>query len=228
MITCELHGEIVEANVGMERKADYRCPECRDNVIPKLGVKNVPHFAHHPGTECSYGDGETVWHRRGKRFVADYFRTLGCDVRLEEPLGNRRTDLLVIHPNGKRVAFEFQLKEQNRELYTRTRDLLRRVDKVYWVLPWNVAEEGLGCYRATSTYTINALYSNKHPVGGKPLFFDDKNKVLFVCEKRPYELHVKESTWYDVDYGGERSAGGYTRTSKRWVKLLPTREIALA
>lgn len=82
------------------------------------------------------------------------------------------------------------------------------VNEVVWILPWK-AKEIKGCYRTTATYGINALYSDKYPIKAKVMFYDEKNDLLFKCEKLSWKIHIEQT-----DFGG-----GYDKNSRRWCEL---------
>lgn len=83
--------------------ADYRCPMCETAVILKRGRKVAAHFAHLPGAECPFAEGESWRHLEAKRVLAEEFTALGWDCRIEVPhraLG-RRVDVGVKVPDGQ-------------------------------------------------------------------------------------------------------------------------------
>lgn len=209
MLSCLLDGQYTEASKSLNRKLSFICRQCNEIVILKAGSKNIAHFSHKSDSECNHGAGETPWHRNGKRWVANFYRSRGYDVKFEEDLGNRRTDVLVTTKEGKKTAIEFQNKDQGAILYKRTNDLLAHVDDVVWVFPWKVARVEQR-YRATATYGINALYSKNNQVKAKIMFYDSTNDELLSCEKRPWEVYVEQT-----DFGG-----GYNKNSRRWCELI--------
>jgi len=95
-------------------KAVLVCPECSNIVYFKCGNIYTPHFAHVKGANCNYKyfEPETEEHRQGKLLLRELLAKEypEATVMLEEkiPETNQRSDVLVIHPNGERWAFEFQ------------------------------------------------------------------------------------------------------------------------
>jgi len=213
MLSCLVDGQYKEACKSLDRSLDFQCPECNRTVILKAGSKNIAHFSHKSDSHCKHGLGETLWHRKGKHWVANFYRNRGYDVKFEQAFGNRRTDVLVTTQEGRKTAVEFQNKDEGATLYTRTNDLLAHVDNVVWVFPWKVTRIDER-YRATATYGINALYSEKNQVKAKIMFYDNNNDVLFLCKKRPWKLYVEET-----DFGG-----GYDKNSRRWCELIISKE----
>lgn len=213
MISCLVDNLYTEAYKDLNRSLDFRCPQCNQPVILKAGSRNIAHFSHKSDLGCKHGEGETLWHRKGKYWIANYFREKGHLVKFEVSLGNRRTDVLVTTQSKRMIAVEFQRKDEGSLLYKRTNELLSYVNDVVWVLPWKVKLVDAK-YRATSTYAINALYSKKNPVKAKIRFYDDKNDVLLECGKHDWTTFIEET-----DFGG-----GFDKKSRRWCKLVILKE----
>ena len=201
MLSCLIDNSYIEASKELDRNLDFRCPQCLQQVTLNAGPKKIAHFSHNSSLDCSHGKGETLWHRKGKLWMADYCRSKGHIVKFEVSLGNRRTDVLVTTQEGKTIAVEFQRKDEGAILYKRTNDLLHYVNYVVWVLPWkaksvehhsqNTIDYRL---RATATYGINALYSDdKKPIKTAIRFYDDKDDVLFSCSKRDWTSYVEQT-----------------------------------
>jgi competence protein CoiA len=213
VLSCLLNSQYIEASKNLNRELDFKCPQCHSGVILKAGSKNIAHFSHAVNSLCKHGIGETKWHRMGKQWVASFFRKRGDEVRFEMELGNRRTDVLVTKRGGKKVAVEFQRKDEGVALYKRTNDLLRYVDEVIWVFPWNVKRVDWK-YRATATYGLNALYTDKERLRAKIMFYDSSDDVLFLCDKRPWYKYVEQT-----DFGG-----GFDKKLSRWCELIILKE----
>lgn len=89
------------------------CQECGEPLILKAGPIKTHHFAH---DKCvctyKYGEPETENHIRGKIEMQKHLKILfpnskvEIEYKVEET--NQRTDVMVIHPNGERWAFEIQ------------------------------------------------------------------------------------------------------------------------
>lgn len=215
MLSCLLNGYYQEASRELDRTLDFLCPECHREVIlkAKKGGQIIPHFAHTADSDCNHGVGETEWHRKGKLWIANYFREKGYQVQFEVALGKRRTDVLVMTPDGEKKAVEFQRKDEGVVLYKRTNDLLRYIDDVIWIYPWNVKRIDKK-YRATATYGINALFSDNKKVKAKIMFFDSDNNILIRCRKVPWTRYVEQT-----DFGG-----GYDKKLSRWCELIIEKE----
>ncbi|MDQ7091698.1 MAG: competence protein CoiA family protein [Methylococcales bacterium] len=211
MLSCLLNSQYKEAHKTLNRKLEFLCPECNCAVILKAGGKNIAHFAHKVSFGCKHGEGETLWHRKGKLWVANFYRdkNRGYEIKFEVALGSRRTDVLVTTSEGKKIAVEFQRKDEGATLYKRTNDLLLYVNEVIWVFPWNIKRVDQK-NRATATYGVNALYSDKKPVKAKIMFYDNVLDVLLTCRKYAWTSYVEQT-----DFGG-----GYDKKSKRWCELV--------
>lgn len=89
------------------------CPDCRANVRFRSGTKR-PHFYHHRKCESPnpYHEPESATHRMGKFVLYKWLKYLYQESRVELECylseTRQRSDVMVIHPNGQRWAFEFQ------------------------------------------------------------------------------------------------------------------------
>lgn len=81
------------ANRVRRTEGPFACPECHEPVHLKAGRIVTNHFAHYPGSTCTYGEGESERHVRMKQAVE---RLYGDAVRLEVPmLPDHRADAVV-------------------------------------------------------------------------------------------------------------------------------------
>lgn len=87
----------------------YLCPECGEDLILRSGQCIIEHFAHHPGTHCYLGTGETNEHLLGKRQLYQWALEHSWHPKIEHYFVQikQRPDLL-IEINQHRVALEFQ------------------------------------------------------------------------------------------------------------------------
>lgn len=83
MLIALLNGERIEASRSIERGQPYVCPGCSHQMILKAGEKRVPHFAHLPGFECAWGEGETLQHLTAKKTLRDSFLARGLKAGCE-------------------------------------------------------------------------------------------------------------------------------------------------
>jgi len=119
------------------------CQFCDQEMIIRHGMIVRAHFAHKVACTTPYvGHPESPEHRFGKMLVAEHLRQEVAeysDARIEFefpiPEVRRIADILVIFPNGWRVAHEIQLASITVEyLQQRTEDYLRAgIDVVWWL-----------------------------------------------------------------------------------------------
>ena len=93
---------------------DFLCPMCEGPVILKRGRKVSAHFAHTPGANCAFAEGESWRHLMAKQVLLDEFTALGWEARVEvaHPKHARRVDVGVKVPDTagamRYVAVEVQ------------------------------------------------------------------------------------------------------------------------
>lgn len=86
------------------REDDYFCPGCKEEVIYKNGFIVCAHFAHKPGSLCSYSTGEGARHEEMKYQLSQYIKP-PAKVELEVWFGKEhRADMVVTSGNFKMVV----------------------------------------------------------------------------------------------------------------------------
>lgn len=209
----------------------YYCPNCRAEVILKQGRIVIHHFAHKPPTDCTWASGETREHLLSKTVIRDAFRVRGYQADFEVPVlsagGDRRADVLVTNEKGKRVAIEVQ---HTPLLY----DAIERRTKAYidcgvpvmWVgiLSSKMREDAIATKNGLEIeqYVIRPWEKWVHALCFKELWYiDPKEQTLWRGQFSDYLIDVEATSWYN-EYGEEQSAGGFSRTSKKWKTLTLT------
>lgn len=96
----------------MRKNTRFYCPQCKEQVLLKVGEVKIPHFSHQKDTSCRslFTEGETVLHLAGKQQLYHFLRKVtGLTVQLEPYFRHlkQRPDLLVSTKNEK-VPIEFQ------------------------------------------------------------------------------------------------------------------------
>lgn len=120
--------------------SDLVCPECRHSMSLKAGMVRIAHFAHRPGSDCTYGVGERPEHLMGKRYLAERLRKEGngyfeTQVEIEFPIANRRADVMQIFATGWMIAHEIQLASITPgEMQQRSDDYLKAGCDAIWYL----------------------------------------------------------------------------------------------
>ncbi|ARF15145.1 competence protein CoiA [Sporosarcina ureae] len=89
----------------------YYCPQCKEQVLLKVGDIVIPHFAHLKQTTCrdSFSEGESPTHLLGKIQLYELFSQLHLQTKMEPylPAIRQRPDLLVTWQN-EQIPIEFQ------------------------------------------------------------------------------------------------------------------------
>lgn len=112
------------------------CPGCGSEVIFKNGAIKVPHFAHKPNSDCSFGTGESESHMLMKKnFYEITKRKYPALIQTVEDnsFNKRRADLSIVGKD-KKLVVEFQAsKISTREIIKRTLDYNRQGYYVLWI-----------------------------------------------------------------------------------------------
>lgn len=235
MLVALLDETRIEASVAV-KGPDYHCPQCQQRLVLKKGRIVIDHFAHKPPIICNYAKGETREHMSGKLALRDSFRERGLEAEVEQAVlssgGDRRADVLVHAPTSKQRRIAIELQHQPIDLdqiERRTRAYVLAGIPVLWIPLLKVdvradAEEGGG------DDSEGNFYIEKYTtppwqrwlveyMGERSLwFYDPDGMKLWRAKLSPCELYVPQNDWYDSD-GSEQSSGGYTRTSRRWMRL---------
>lgn len=116
----------------------FYCPQCKEEVLLKIGSIKIPHFAHKKKSACeqAFSEGETELHLLGKEQLYQMFLRLNMNVELESYIKelSQRPDLLVTDKQGKRYAIEFQCSPISSEkLQSRTNGYLSLQITPIWI-----------------------------------------------------------------------------------------------
>ena len=88
------------------------CPYCKEEMQFVSATQKRPYFRHLTLCTYVYHDSESEEHDQGKELLAKRLKELFPESIVELEEGVREThqisDVMVIHPNGERWAFEFQ------------------------------------------------------------------------------------------------------------------------
>lgn len=177
----------------------------------KQGRIRIPHFAHHPGTTCLYGGGETELHRKCKLEIYDALtsRPYISALKLERHLQGVRPDVSFKF-NDLNVAVEVQISTLPLEV-VEYRTCKYRELGVYllWTSPLALSRLGEDRYapRAWEKY-LHSLYFGR-------VFYWMEGERLLPVHFADYMLDVPESGFY-AEGGEYQSFGGYQRRSKRY------------
>ena len=143
----------------------YRCRDCDTQAILKKGTKKVDHFAHKPGSNCTFG-GESFEHESIKLAIfKDYSKT--CEAYLEHKIGDRRCDVAV-KVNGEWVAIEVQLSAISfEEIIDRTINHNKHGYHVIWV---NKVWDDIKTIDRQSRYLVKKFVRQIHDIQNNQLF----------------------------------------------------------
>jgi len=107
--------------IKLRSKEKFCCPQCKEEVILKLGTKKIWHFSHLPGSLCEHQhERETNYHLAGKLQLYDWLKKQGINAELEkfDPAAKQKPDI-VFDWQGKRYAIEFQCSTIPEELFVK-------------------------------------------------------------------------------------------------------------
>jgi competence CoiA-like predicted nuclease len=119
------------------------CQECNSPVILKSGKVKIAHFAH-KNCECTYTywENESADHMRAKIDIKERLEVLYptssvyIEYKVEET--NHRSDIMVVHPDGSKWAFEVQLSRIPVKELLERRTLYQKAGVVdFWLMGYD-------------------------------------------------------------------------------------------
>lgn len=122
--------------IKLKKNGPYFCPNCKNQVRLKIGLKKVTHFAHIDLTECDNERKESLEHLEGKFALYQFFKKLGVNVEVEKFISelNQRPDLF-IRLNNIQMCVEYQCSVIPLEIMSkRTQSFKNKGMKVLWIL----------------------------------------------------------------------------------------------
>lgn len=205
-------GDLVIAWDSTRDNGPFSCPECKRGVTLKKGQYIIHHFAHIPGSNCSYGTGESWEHWRAKyeMYHALLTHPQVSELQVELPIGPVRPDLIFRWNKEVMVAIELQRSTlPPADVARRTSHYEEKGIAVVWVtLPRNRFWSGVRCSTRLWERYIHELYSNK-------IFCWYGGQVLQVMRLDPYVLRTEfrerynrnSGTWYfkEIQHISKRS-----------------------
>lgn len=228
MLVAELNGCRIDA-FSAERGPSYVCPGCRGEVTLKKGRKVVHHFAHKPPTKCTWAKGETRAHMEAKATLANALVSRGLKAELEYTVntltGDRRADVMAWSPQGRQVAFELQHTPISLDDIERRASSYASADIAQIWIPfirhkvWDEGGPSDGNW-LFQRYTPHPFERWVYGFNGETgmWMFDDRDNSFWLGQLADHQSYVEETSWFD-EYGDENYAGGYWRTSKRYMEL---------
>ena len=231
-----LHQDVRVDALGAVKGPQYFCPNCHAEVTLKQGRIVVHHFAHKPPTSCTWAKGETRAHMMAKTVIRDAFRASGYqadyEVEVLSSAGDRRADVLITNPTGRRAAIEIQHTPILYEaIERRTQAYMAANVPVAWVgiLSPEMKSDAVSIRGGLKIekYVIRPWEKWAHAFYFKELWYvDPEDQTLWKGQFSDFTIDVESTSWYN-EYGEEQSAGGYSRISKKWKTLRLTGPVPL-
>lgn len=228
MLVANLNGARIDA-VTAKRGPEYRCPKCSGIVILKQGRKVIEHFAHKPPTDCSWAVGETQAHLEAKALVRSALVSRGLRAEVEFEVdtmpGDRRADVMVWSPKGRKIAFELQHTSIDlNEIEARASSYSRVGIAQIWIpflrnAVWKDGEPRAGGW-LVKRYSPRPFERWVHGFNGKHgmWMYDPIKQDFWLGHMTGHQIYIPETTWYS-EGGEENSGGGFYRWSKRYKQL---------
>ncbi len=170
------------------KNKEIYCPDCGKAVNFRSGTFK-PHFYHPRNSNCSnlYSEPESETHYRGKHLLYNWLKKLfpSSKVELEWKIKetNQRSDVIVIHENGDRWAFEFQCSPITNEKWQERHNLYLNSGVIdFWIL----------------SSDINSQLDSEDD---KFRFFKSLEKSIYSTREMVYYLDVQEEAFYMVRGG---------------------------
>ncbi|MBB1062378.1 competence protein CoiA [Limosilactobacillus fastidiosus] len=135
MLVAKSNDQFVNA-FNANKREEYYCPECGEQLILKKGKCKVAHFAHGVNSKCQLQKGESYEHLLGKQQIFEWARQNNWYPELEVYISSlkQRADVL-LNVQGRQVAIEFQCSPLSLiDLQERTRGYEKLGIKCYWFL----------------------------------------------------------------------------------------------
>lgn len=122
----------------MRQKQIFTCPQCKEQLVLKIGQIKIPHFSHKTTTQCEqfFSERESAEHLLGKLQLFEFFQKCKGNVQIEAylPQLEQRPDLLYEDDN-KQFAIEFQCSPISSELLShRTNGYISNKITPIWLL----------------------------------------------------------------------------------------------
>lgn len=229
MLVALLDGARIEASRTLQHGLAYKCPGFDHPLLLKAGEKRIAHFAHRPGDVCDWDRGETAEHRQSKKHFRDAFVARGLRAELEYVVdclpGDRRADVMVWSPTGRRVAVELQHTPISEwEIDARVSAYARSGISQIWIPllrenTWDAAVPSPGQWlveRYSPRPFERWLHTNMP--SSCIWYYHPRRGLLWQGRFSACLLWQEETEWFG-EGGEEMYGGGYHRESARWVEL---------
>jgi competence protein CoiA len=203
-------GQTVNAYDERKENGPFRCLECGDPVMLKIGQNRINHFAHENPIARHYAENESDDHRSCKMQIFEALKRHPNvrDVAMERPFGTNRPDVSA-RINGVPVAIEIQISNLSLEtIMQRTIEYHRKGIYVLWLLLWTPELNSPRYTPKLWEKWIHAAYF------GRVYYWLEELKVA-AYHFEPHTKLVPQKSWYSPA-GKKMTGGGYTTKSKRY------------
>lgn len=213
------------------RGLDYRCPGCGEPVVLKAGEIVVHHFAHAPGSLCSYGLGESARHMRMKHNLLLWFQNVELECCV---VADHRADAVVTTPKGNRLVVECQVSPISvTEWRRRTRDYNRAGFPVLWL--WDFARINLAQGRTGEASVPAEIRECCDEDGSRVFAVDSGQRLLEVRMDTAYRgewldeelVRIREVKWRFVEPTAEQGRGRLQAWEWRFLRVEGTNGLDL-
>src|SRR5258708_11100976 len=171
-----------------KEQGPFYCPKCKREAILKKGEFVLAHFAHAPGSNCTYGTGESWEHWRAKYEMYQALREYSqvSNLQVELPLGVVRPDIYFCWENTTSVAIELQRSSlAPKDVARRTSSYTAKNIAVLWVsLRGDRFWAGERCSTRLWERYIHELYNGK-------IYCWHGGQELLVTQFEPYVLQTE-------------------------------------
>ncbi len=123
----------------------FRCPHCSDVVNLRIGIKNVPHFAHLSDSDCDIYRQESPRHLHSKQLLYERLSFLYNEVQVEHYINElKQTADLYVKTESQEIAIEIQCSTiPLSDLISRTQGYHKRDITPLWILTQEVKDKEL-------------------------------------------------------------------------------------
>lgn len=171
------------------------CPECNNHLKFRSGTFK-PHFYHPKHSNCTYpyGEPESETHIKGKTLLFEWLQSLYPDSKvhfewkIEET--NQRSDVIVIHENGERWAFEFQCSPIPERVWNERHSLYEQAGvRDIWIMSNNLNKY---IYDENKNFRLSrdiekAIYKSNHLI----YYLDVQQNVYNIVRGGEFETKTK-------------------------------------
>lgn len=166
----------------------FYCPECKEQVILKMGKKKIPHFAHKKGAACSESyERESEYHLKGKMLLYEWLQSKGVDPIVEPyfKVIAQRPDIGFIH-EGIQYAIEYQCSVIPEELFLKRSKNYQKANIIpIWIMAAKNIKRKSDCRAALSEFDYLFLRKSPCHVWMLPAFCPITNNLVIMNHITP-------------------------------------------